>query len=106
MTSDEYDINRLWQDARLDQALLDAERRLRPASVCQSGDDGLGSGAESAPSMDCPVAPGEWTADDTREYAGWSDDVNRQHEAETEAIYAAEELERLQREADERINDR
>lgn len=102
----EYDITRLWRDARLDQALLEAERRIRPAV---SGGSGCEGGAEASVSMDCPVVyPSDWDAED---YAKWSDEVNAEQEArmawerEVDEIYAAEEVERMAREADERVND-
>lgn len=100
----EYDITRLWRDARMDQALLDAERRIRPA-----GGSGCEGGAEPSVGV---VWPDDWDAED---YAAWSDHVNERREYDTagrvawerevDEIYAAEEVERMAREADERVND-
>lgn len=75
----------LWQQYRQEKAQVQAEQA--------SGGSGSGCGDE-------------WDDQSRAEYSQWSDEVNRQHESEADEAWAAEELERMQREDEERRCDR
>ena len=97
MTSDEK------REHERERNMIEAERRVEEAAL--GGVSGSGSGDDSG------ATGSEWTPEDAEEYAAWSDGVNAAQaermrwEREVDAIYATEEVERMQREADERRND-